>query len=201
MDAHTERGGGHTSLYVGVGVVSLVLTAIAFGLLLTNTSLRPHAVPIIIILAIIQVALQVFLFMHLREGRQVYKLFFGYGAFIAIVVAWGIGYVLTAYTPPTPVVKHLTAAEMVAAGGQIVTTTCVSCHTVNGKGGTIGPNLNSVLAGSVNLVPGGQPTQSSWLLKWIADPQAVWSGAKMPNLGLSPQQVQEVVAYLQKDVK
>src|SRR5579875_982044 len=201
MDAHAERGGGHTGLYVGVGVVSLILTAIAFGVLLTNTALRPHAVPIIVVLAIIQVALQVLLFMHLREGRQVYKLFFGYGAFLAIVVAWGIGYVLTAYSPPTPTVQHLTKSEVVAAGGNIVTTTCTSCHAVNGKGGTVGPDLNKVLAGSLNVVPGGQPTQTSWLLKWIADPQAVWPAAKMPNLGLTPQQVQEVVDYLHQDVK
>ncbi|MGC8489322.1 MAG: cytochrome C oxidase subunit IV family protein [Clostridia bacterium] len=202
MNAHAERGGGHTSLYVGVGVVSLILTAIAFGILLTNTGLRSDAVPIIIILAIVQVALQVFLFMHLREGRQVYRLFFGYGAFIAIVVAWGIGYVLTAYSPPTPKIPHLTAAQMVAQGASIVSTTCVSCHTVNGKGAPgPGPNLNSVLSGSLNLVPGGHPTQASWLLQWIADPPGVWSGAKMPNLGLTPLQVKEVVAYLQKDVK
>ncbi len=200
-DAHSGRGGGHTSLYVGVGVVSLILTAIAFGVLLTNTGLRAHAIPIIITLAIVQVVLQVFLFMHLREGRQVYRLFFGYGAFIAIVVAWGIGYVLTAYTPPAVPVQHLSAAQLTAAGGKIVTTTCISCHTVNGHGGTLGPNLNQVLAGTVNLVPGGHPTQTSWLLQWIADPQAVWSSAKMPNLGLTPQQVQEVVSYLEKDVK
>jgi heme/copper-type cytochrome/quinol oxidase subunit 4/cytochrome c2 len=193
---------GNTNLYVGVGVVSLILTALAFGIVLTNNSLKPHAIPIIIILAVIQVVLQTFLFMHLREGRQVYRLFFGYGVVIALIVVWGIPYVLTSYVPPTAVVKPLTQAQMIALGQRVVTTTCISCHTVNGTGAPgPGPDLNKVLAGQLNLVPGGHPTETSWLLQWIADPQAVWSSALMPNLGLSSQQVQAAVDYLQADVK
>jgi heme/copper-type cytochrome/quinol oxidase subunit 4/cytochrome c2 len=200
---HAEASSrGHTNLYVGVGVASLVLTALAFGLVLTNNTLKPHAVPIILVLALIQVALQTFLFMHLREGRRVYKLFFGYGVVLALIVVWGIPYVLTSYTPPSAAPQHLTQAQMVAMGEKIVTTTCISCHMVNGTGAPgPGPNLNKVLAGQLNVVPGGHPTQNTWLLEWIADPQSVWSSALMPNLGLTPQQVQAVVDYLQTDVK
>lgn len=192
---------GHSFLYVVVGIASLILTAMAFYVVLTTTALKPHAVPIIVGLAIIQVFLQTFLFMHLREGRRVYTLFFGYGTFIAILAAWGIGYVLTSYTPPGVHTGPLTQAQLLAIGQTEVATTCTSCHIVNGKGGTIGPNLNLVLAGKLNLVPGGKPTDPHWLESWIADPQAVWSKALMPNLGLSPNKVKGIVLYLKQDVK
>ena len=195
------EGKSHSGMYWTVGIVSLVLTAIAFGVVLTNTALRHAALPIIVGLAVVQVGLQTFLFMHLREGRRVYSLFFGYGAVMAIIVGWGVGYVLTAYSPGSPPVQHLTSAQLLAEGQHIVTTTCESCHTVNGVGAHIGPDLNQVLAGKLNVVPGGQPTNAKWLTQWISDPQAVWSSATMPNLGLQPQQVQGVVMYLEKDVK
>jgi heme/copper-type cytochrome/quinol oxidase subunit 4/cytochrome c2 len=204
---HSEHSQGpeasHSGMYWAVGIISLVLTAIAFGVILLSTGLRPYAVPIIIGLAVIQVAMQTFLFMHLREGRTVFKLFFGYGAVLAILIAWGIGYVLTAYQPgnPTAQAAKQTPAQMLAAGGQIVNSTCISCHIVNGHGATIGPNLNLVMEGRINLVPGGKPTSASWLTQWISDPPAVWSGAKMPNLGLQPQQVKDVVLYLTTNVK
>jgi heme/copper-type cytochrome/quinol oxidase subunit 4/cytochrome c2 len=195
-------GSSPSGMYVAVGVISLVLTAMAFYVVLTNTALKAHAVLIIVLLAIAQVALQTFLFMHLRGSRRVYSLFFGYGTFIAIVAGWGISYVLTSYTPPgVAPAKPLTQAQLLAEGQQIVSTQCVACHVVNGQGGHIGPDLNAVMAGQVNLVPGGRPTDPNWLASWIADPPGVWSGAKMPNLGLSPDQVQAVVLYLKTKVK
>lgn len=187
-------------MYLTVGIASLVLTAVAFYAVLTTTALHAYAVPVIVVLAIVQVLLQTFLFMHLREGRAVYRLFFGYGAFLAVVIAWSIGYVLTSYNPVAKA-KPLTKSQLIAMGGKIVTTECISCHVVNGTGGHIGPNLNAALAGKVNLVPGGKPTDPAWVATWISDPQAVWPKALMPNLGLTPQQVKGVVAYLETKVK
>ncbi len=200
-EADAPATGSHGPLYVGIGVGSLVLTAIAFYVVGSTTGLRPYEVPIIVVLAVGQLVLQVMLFMHLREGRQVYSMFFGYGAFLALVVAWSIGYVLTAYVPPTAKVAHLSHTQLIALGGTIVTQQCESCHTVNGHGGTFGPNMNQVLAGTVNLVPGGKPTSTTWLTSWISDPQSIWPQAKMPDLGLTPQQVQGVVDYLEANVK
>jgi cytochrome c2 len=125
----------------------------------------------------------------------------GSNLFLAIIIAWSIGYVITSYQPGTAHVKPLSYTQLLSMGQGIVTTTCEACHTVNGSGGVIGPDLNQVLAGKINLVPGGKPTNQKWLVEWISDPPAVWSGAKMPNLGLQPQQVQAVVDYLEKDVK
>lgn len=192
---------GHGAMYVAVGVVSLVLTAIAFYVVYSQAEFRHYVVPIILVLAAIQVFLQTWLFMHLNTGRRLYQMIFGYGMFLALLVIFGSIEVLTSYKPPVAAPKKLSQAQMVALGTQIVTKQCEACHMVNGKGQTIGPNLNSVLAGSVNLVPGGKPTDSAWLTKWISDPQAVWSSATMPNLGLTPQQVSSVVLYLTTKVK
>ncbi len=94
--------------------------------------------------------------------------------------------------------KPLSPTQLITLGQTILTQKCEACHKLNGTGGTIGPDLNLVLAGKVNLVPGGKPTNIAWLTKWISNPQAVWPQAIMPNLGLSSQQVQAVVAYLMK---
>lgn len=94
--------------------------------------------------------------------------------------------------------KPLSSAQLITLGQTILTQKCEVCHKLNGTGGTIGPDLNLALAGKVNLVPGGKPTNTAWLTKWITNPQAVWPQAIMPNLGLTSQQVQGVVAYLLK---
>lgn len=92
---------------------------------------------------------------------------------------------------------------MITMGQSIITARCEVCHTVNGTGGKIGPDLNLVLAGKVlpGMVPGGQPTNKAWLIRWITNPQQVWSHAIMPPLGLSQVQVAAVVTYLTQKVK
>lgn len=94
-------------------------------------------------------------------------------------------------------------AQLVTLGQSIVTARCEACHVINGTGGNIGPNLDKVMAGQTvpGMVPGGHPTQAAWLTKWIANPPGVFPSAIMPNLGLSTQQVQAVVAFLTTKVK
>ncbi|HEU5198504.1 MAG TPA: cytochrome c oxidase subunit II [Ktedonobacterales bacterium] len=94
---------------------------------------------------------------------------------------------------------------------------CISCHSVAGAGvpvdpnnpngptinaqGVVGPNLThfgsrDLIAGGVlNNCPGDQNCQT--LTQWLTDPQAVKPGNDMPYLGLSPSQVQALVAYLE----
>lgn len=224
--------GTHTSgsagMYVTIGALSIVLTIIAFYLVSQSVVLRPYVVPILLVLAAIQVALQTILYMHLNVGRPVYAMFFGFGVAIATVVAGGIFVVVDASTAPPPTIvtappptapttpstttttpskttapttKPLSQAQLITLGQTILTQKCEACHKLNGTGGTIGPDLNLVLAGKVNLVPGGQPTVASWLTKWITNPQAVWPQALMPDLQLTPQQVEGVVTYLTTKVK
>jgi cytochrome c2 len=79
----------------------------------------------------------------------------------------------------------------------VLTTTCEACHTLWGKGGTIGPNLNQVFAGKLNVVPNGQPLNAAWLTKWITNPKSQWSGAIMPPGLVSGSQLTAVVQYLE----
>lgn len=74
---------------------------------------------------------------------------------------------------------------------------CVACHTIEGiSPGNIGPNLTHV--GSRTTIAGSiYPNDPDHLAKWITDPQARKPGATMLNLGLNPEQVSALVAYLQ----
>jgi cytochrome c oxidase subunit 2 len=75
---------------------------------------------------------------------------------------------------------------------------CATCHTIAGTPahGTAGPDLTHVAdretlgTGIIDEGPGG-------LSAWIADPQAVKPGIKMPNLKLTPQEAGAIVAYLE----
>ena len=89
-----------------------------------------------------------------------------------------------------------TTGQLVALGQTLLAQQCETCHKVNGTGGQVGPDLNLVLAGKGNVVPGGKPTSAKWLTAWIQNPQGTWSEATMPNLGLTAHETQALVAYL-----
>ncbi len=63
---------------------------------------------------------------------------------------------------------------------------CTSCHTVADRGGTVGPILNLI----------GNRRSGDWLKRWLADPQLVKPGTKMPNFSFTPDQIERVVSYL-----
>lgn len=74
---------------------------------------------------------------------------------------------------------------------------CNSCHTIPGVKGadaTVGPPLTrwserTYIAGTLTNGPEN-------LARWLLDPGEVEPGTAMPDLGLSRQQVQDIVAYL-----
>ncbi|MEE8399178.1 MAG: c-type cytochrome, partial [Desulfobacterales bacterium] len=66
---------------------------------------------------------------------------------------------------------------------------CVTCHSVEGRGGDIGPDLAKV---SSKMKPG-------WLYSWVKNPSRLWSETKMPNFGFSDQEVQDIVAYITEE--
>jgi cytochrome c oxidase subunit 2 len=82
--------------------------------------------------------------------------------------------------------------------------TCVACHAINGyeqNTGTaanvrVGPNLTHFA--SRRRFAGGvfDVRDQAQLRAWLADPQAVKSGAQMPNLGLSEGDIEALTAYL-----
>jgi cytochrome c1 len=77
---------------------------------------------------------------------------------------------------------------------------CGGCHTVPGVAGAtgnIGPNLAGV-ASRTTIAGGAVPNNGpADLQRWILDPPAVKPGTQMPKLGLTDQEAQQIVAYLE----
>ena len=63
---------------------------------------------------------------------------------------------------------------------------CYGCHTVGKMGTPIGPDLSKV----------GSKYPRTYLERWLRDPSSQRPNAHMPTLELSPQQVQDLAAFL-----
>jgi len=91
------------------------------------------------------------------------------------------------------------AAGSLAATGKeaFAQSACIGCHTIQGiSEGTIGPNLTHF--GSRTTIAGAMyPNDADHLAKWVAEPDKRKPGTLMLNLGLTPEQVTALVAYLQ----
>lgn len=66
---------------------------------------------------------------------------------------------------------------------------CITCHSLNGIGGTMGPELN--YPKSVT-----EYWKENELVNYIVNPASFRNKVKMPTLGLTKQQSQEIVDYL-----
>jgi cytochrome c oxidase subunit 2 len=91
-----------------------------------------------------------------------------------------------------------TAAQASAGQQLFMSSQCASCHTIAGTQaqGTVGPNLTHV-ASRTTLAANTIPNTPSQLAAWIRDPQAIKPGTRMPDLGLSRGQVNQIVTYLE----
>ncbi len=91
-------------------------------------------------------------------------------------------------------------ADLAKAGEQqFVASGCSGCHTVQGQAGavgTIGPNLTH-LALRTTLASGTMDRTPENIRRWLSNPQAVKPGALMPNLNLSEEALDKLVAYLE----
>lgn len=85
-------------------------------------------------------------------------------------------------TPPNAEPSGATASARPAAFNQI----CSACHSLDGRGGNVGPVLDHVAT----------RLDADYLRKWLKNPASVKSDAKMPALGLSDGQVEELVSFL-----
>lgn len=63
---------------------------------------------------------------------------------------------------------------------------CTACHAVAGKGGNVGPALDSVYARK----------SKEEIKTWLADPAKVKPGTLMPKLPLTPEQIDALAEYL-----
>ncbi len=76
--------------------------------------------------------------------------------------------------------------------------TCINCHAINGTSATgkVGPNLTHM--GSRKILAGGVLTNTPEnLAAWLADPPGIKPGVKMPKLGLTNDQIQQLVEFLE----
>ncbi len=92
--------------------------------------------------------------------------------------------------PPAPVLTS-TAAPSAAAvvddgRPRVFNQMCVACHSVEGRGGSVGPALDGV----------GDRFDTVYLDRWLHDPPAVKQGTTMPRLPLTDAQITELTAYL-----
>ena len=80
----------------------------------------------------------------------------------------------------------------------VITAQCAVCHNIAGTpaSGTVGPDLTH-LASRRSIAAGTMPMSEGNLYGWIEDPQSIKPGVKMPTIGLEPQQLHAVVAYLE----
>ncbi len=99
-------------------------------------------------------------------------------------------------TPPKPAVE---LAGLAAEGASLFSSKgCIGCHTVKGVAefGKVGPELTHV--GSRGIIAAGLLTNTPENLKtWLHNPPGVKPGSKMPNLLLTDDEIEKLVAYLQ----
>jgi cytochrome c oxidase subunit 2 len=95
--------------------------------------------------------------------------------------------------------KQAAAAEASAAAGRttLESLSCVNCHTIRGTSakGKFGPDLTHLMS-RFTLASGTVLNNPDELRRWIRDPQEVKPGNLMPNMQLSDDQIDRVVAYL-----
>jgi len=76
-------------------------------------------------------------------------------------------------------------------GGEIFRRSrCVTCHEVNGRGGTVGPALTHV----------GSKDSRDWLYSWVRDPHRFQPKTLMPHFRFSDQEALDLAAYLSTEL-
>jgi len=75
---------------------------------------------------------------------------------------------------------------------------CSNCHSIGGTeaGGRTGPDLTH-LASRQTIAAGTLPMSRGNLMGWIANPQGVKPGVRMPTVGMSADELHAVAAYLE----
>jgi cytochrome c oxidase subunit 2 len=90
------------------------------------------------------------------------------------------------------------APAAVAGGETVFNDHCSACHAVRGTsaGGALGPDLTHV-ASRATLASGILPNDRATLMGWIANPNSLKPGTRMPATGLSGPQLNAVASYLE----
>jgi cytochrome c oxidase subunit 2 len=91
-----------------------------------------------------------------------------------------------------------TAPQTLAGYKYVTTGPCSACHNISGTpaSGRIAPDLTH-LSSRTSLAAGMMPMSEGNLYGWVEDPQSLKPGTHMPTIGLEPDQLHAVVAYLE----
>jgi cytochrome c oxidase subunit 2 len=75
---------------------------------------------------------------------------------------------------------------------------CSMCHNISGTSASakVGPDLTH-LASRRTIAAGTMPMSKGNLYGWVEDPQSIKPGSHMPTIGLEPNDLHSVVAYLE----
>lgn len=95
---------------------------------------------------------------------------------------------LNGFPPKPDLAQPVTATAVQATVTQPATFAqmCVACHTLQGKGGSVGPALDGV----------GSRRDHEFLVGWLKDPFALKADSRMPKLPLSDAEIKELADYL-----
>jgi cytochrome c oxidase subunit 2 len=76
-------------------------------------------------------------------------------------------------------------------------TSCMNCHRVDETvaSGTFGPDLSHLMS-RATLAAGAAPNTPENLRTWVRNPQQLKPGSLMPDMQLSEQELDQLVAYL-----
>jgi cytochrome c oxidase subunit 2 len=96
----------------------------------------------------------------------------------------------TLAAPPNDSIGTAGQAVFLASG-------CPQCHTIRGTAarGELGPDLTHV-ASRLTIAAATYPNAPGYLYGWIAHPQAIKRGNKMPRVPLQPNELHAIVSYL-----
>ena len=80
---------------------------------------------------------------------------------------------------------------------RFLSTSCVNCHRVSGTRaeGTFGPDLSHLMS-RATIGAGVAANNRENLIAWVGDPDHLKPGARMPAMGLSKSEIEQVVDYL-----
>ncbi len=128
-------------------------------------------------------------FCGIQHGRMAYRIISKEGPEFD---AWAANF----NTPPKDFSADTTAPALVREGQTLFATKgCIGCHAMYPALPLTGPNLHHIGSRS-HIAAGTLENTDENLARWIKDPQGWKRGVLMPNLGLTDQETQALVAYL-----
>ncbi len=209
-------------LYVRIAVILFVMTGIEVLVYYLEPIRQLGLLPVVLILlSLAKFITVVGYYMHLKFDHKIFTGFFVVGLGLAGVVILTLsalfGVLLHAGAPiksintqaalaaaaakgggPAPAAVDPNSLGNVAHGKELfLSKGCTGCHMAPGIPGsaTVGPN-QAGYAARPTTAGGTLPNTPENTAKWLANPPAVKPGTLMPNLGLAPDEIKDLSAFL-----